>query len=127
MTSGGFLFCEKRQQLPSKVAPHVHASGCKMRSISGGKALFVSEQGLLLNQWVGRAAHYNSRHCLPYLLAPKTRGPRIVLLPPDQNDAAPEDRNRNRRSSRRDRANREGPQGPSFFCNWDSPLHNRFR
>jgi len=47
-----------------------------VRSISAGKALPFSEQEFILNQRVGRGDSYNSRHFLPYLLAPKTRGPR---------------------------------------------------
>jgi len=47
-----------------------------VRSISAGKLLFFDEQELAPNQWVGWAAPDNSRHLLPYLMAPKTRGPR---------------------------------------------------
>jgi hypothetical protein len=75
MIFSGLLLREKRQYLPSKIAPHVHASGCKMRSISAGKALFFSEQELAPNPWVDGANPYSSRQFLPYVLAAKTRGP----------------------------------------------------
>ena len=51
-----------------------------MPSICAGKALFFSEQELAPNQWVGGANPCNSRQFLPYVLAAKTRGPRLQQL-----------------------------------------------
>jgi len=81
MYSGGFLFREWHQKRPSKIARNTQGSGCKVHSISAGKAPFFSEQEFVPNQWVGGADPYNARCFLPHLLAPKTSGPRRAVAP----------------------------------------------